>query len=206
MWISLWLQNHPQVFTPLDHTCCTLSLVETFYLLHVLVLKFILNNYTMPWSTSKYRSIDIDIDTQIQTQIFAEVGAATMEAPPYSPSSFPVKLSGLVGKNLSKPFNQSSSRNRDFQRNVSLFGGFTWQLLWLTLSWRGHGSCLKVRGAPTPQPTPMRTSCPGDTDFDVKISAVVTSLKKHSSYISPDHEVVVVRDPKIFTISVMFQE
>nr|XP_010344367.1 tripartite motif-containing protein 55 isoform X4 [Saimiri boliviensis boliviensis] len=44
-----------------------------------------------------------------------------------------VQLSGLTWKNLPKPLNGSYAGNRGFQRNVSLFGGLTQQLLWLIL-------------------------------------------------------------------------
>lgn len=67
-----------------------------------------------------------------------------MKAPPHSPSPFPVRLSDCGWRNLSKPLDG----NRDVQRNVSLLGRLTWQLLWLTLE-LDPGSCLKVRG---PQP------------------------------------------------------
>ena len=76
--------------------------------------------------------------------IFPEAGAAAMKAPPHSPSPFPVRLSDCGWRNLSKPLDG----NRDVQRNVSLLGRLTWQLLWLTLE-LDPGSCLKVRG---PQP------------------------------------------------------
>ena len=67
-----------------------------------------------------------------------------MKAPPHSPSPFPVRLSDCGWRNLSKPLDG----NRDVQRNVSLLGRLTWQLLWLTLE-LDPGSCRRVRG---PQP------------------------------------------------------
>lgn len=69
-----------------------------------------------------------------------------MKAPPHSPSPFPVRLGDCGWRNLSKPLDG----NRDTQRNVSLLGRLTWQLLRLTLK-LDPGSCLKVRG---PQPRP----------------------------------------------------
>ena len=110
-------------------------------------------------------------------------------------------------RNLSKPLDG----NRDVQRNVSLLGRLTWQLLWLTLE-LDPGSCRRVRG---PQPhchhthththahvhthtRIQRASCCEDGVFDIKISAISASVKNHSSHISPEHEAVVVRDPESF--------
>ena len=65
---------------------------------------------------------------------------------------FLMKFTGLVWKNLSNLFNESCSGNRDFQRNVFLYGGLSWQLLWLILE-LDYGSCLKVRGPSIPRST-----------------------------------------------------
>ena len=119
-----------------------------------------------------------------------------------------MRLSGFGWKNLFKPFDESCTGNRDFQRNVSLFGRLTWQLLWLTFA-LDHGSCLKVGGPQshfhhthththTRTHTHTHTRCFGDGVVDIKISATSTSVKNHCLSSSPEHEAVVVRDPKSF--------
>lgn len=58
---------------------------------------------------------------------------------------------------------------------------------------------------PFPPPhTPRTVHCFGDRDFDRKISAISASIKNLNSYISPEYEVVVIREPRSFTITYLF--